>query len=197
MRHGAAARERASWSRRLCWSVGVAILLMLVMSGPAEAHGALVSSNPEDGSSIDVLPDEVSFTFDEDVATPAFVAVTAPDGTNVTKGDPIVNGDTVTQAVRPLGGKGTYTMSYRVVSADGHPVSATLTFDVTSGAEVTPPTDPPPVSGSSGGQSDRSDGSFFSSHSVEALVAIVVVVLGLGLLIFSGTSARARNIPHE
>jgi methionine-rich copper-binding protein CopC len=192
MRHVVAPRGPASWRRRLGWSAGVAVLIALALPTPAEAHAVLVSSNPEDGSSIAVLPESISFTFDENVATPAFVAVTAPDGTNIARGDPTVLDATVTQAIEPADEKGTYAMSYRIVSPDGHAITATLTFDVTTGTTVQSPVTPP-TPGSGPGHGEASDGSFFSSHSVEAVAAVVVVVLGLALLIGSGTSARGRS----
>jgi methionine-rich copper-binding protein CopC len=188
-----AARGRASWLRRLGLAAVIALFLGTLLPTSADAHAVLVSSNPEDGSSIDVLPDAVSFTFDENVATPAFIAVTAPDGTNVADGDPTVLDATVTQPVRPVGEKGSYSMSYRVVSADGHPITATLTFDVTTGDEVESPVAQPSSSSGHSGHDGAGEGSFFSSHKIEAVVAVVVVVLGLALLIGSSTSARGRE----
>ena len=40
--------------------------------------------------------------------------------------------------VRPLGPSGTYTVNYRVTSADGHPVSGSWTFRLTVSATGTP-----------------------------------------------------------
>jgi copper resistance protein C len=110
--------------------------LVLLAGQTALAHAVLEDSSPKDGSSVATLPDKVTLAFDENVATPAFVNVVAPDGTNVAVGSPAILDNTVTERVEPPGEAGTYRMSYRVVSADGHPVSATLTFQVTAGRHV-------------------------------------------------------------
>jgi methionine-rich copper-binding protein CopC len=164
--------------------------------GTAQAHTTLVSSTPEDGATIESLPTTVSFTFDENVATPAFVAVTAPDGKSIIDGSPNVLDATVTQEIKPVGEKGTYSMSYRVISSDGHPVTGTLRFTVSTGtdtAQVAPTV-------GTGGDDDHSEhsassGSLFQRHSLEAVIAVVVVVLGAVLLIGSRTAARRRDDP--
>ena len=53
----------------------------------------------------------------------AKVAVTSPDGKSAASGEPRVSGKTVTLALAPTSRAGRYMVGYRVVSADGHPVS--------------------------------------------------------------------------
>lgn len=119
---------------RLPAAAGLALCLLLGYAAvPASAHATLVGSDPQDGASLQSEPKSVSITFNEDVATPAQLQVTAPDGTRLAEGEPTIDGTTVTQAVRSSGQAGSYTLAYRVVSADGHPVSGELTYDVTSG----------------------------------------------------------------
>jgi methionine-rich copper-binding protein CopC len=150
--------------------------LVLLPAQAAHAHAVLVSSSPKDGASIPTLPTEVSFTFDQNVARPAFVVVTAPDGSNVDTGEPAILDGTVTQRVEPPGEAGTYRMSYRVVSADGHPVSATLAFDVTTGRHVV-------------GSDVAEDGG--SSHDgLVVAAAIVLVVAAVAALLVAGRSRR-------
>ena len=98
--------------------------------GPASAHASLVSSDPRDGATLDRLPTRVSFTFSEDVVTPAYVVVRAADGSDVTSGRPVVDGATVTQDLDGSAASGEVTMAYRVVSVDGHPVTGELAFTV-------------------------------------------------------------------
>ena len=179
---------RTSTARRRPRRVATTFALLtaagLLASNPAWAHAALISSTPAEGASIATLPTSVSFTFDENVAEPAFVAVTAPDGRSIIDGSPRILDATLTQAIKPVDEKGTYAMSYRVVSADGHPVTATLTFTVTTGRSVTQV----PVGTTKGGHSSHgASGSFLSDHSIEVVIAILVLVIGLALLIGSGT----------
>lgn len=121
----------------------LALALLLAMStlgsvGPASAHASLVDSTPKDGSSLATAPGQVSFRFDQNVGSPAYVVVKAPDGKKINTGDPVIRDNTVTQAVSSPGLAGTYTMAYRVVSSDGHPVAGEITFVATQGRTVAP-----------------------------------------------------------
>lgn len=113
---------------------------MLVMSvlaaSPASAHAGLVQADPADGSTHDTAPSKVTFTFNEVVGN-AVVAVTAPDGSSVKVSGTRAVDNVVTAQVADVDQRGTYSASYRVVSADGHPVEGTVTYEVTTGREVT------------------------------------------------------------
>lgn len=102
-------------------------VLAVQLAAPAAAHVELESSEPSAGSQIETEPDAVRLVFSAPVqAGGAEVAVTSADGTQVSAGEPKVTDDTVTQPLGSLPGKGRYTVSYRVVSGDGHPVSDTF-----------------------------------------------------------------------
>lgn len=119
---------------------GIVLSVILVTSGlgsgPASAHAALVGSDPEDGASLPAAPTSITLRFNENVAQRAFVAVAAPDGTQLSVTEVHAVDNTVTATVAAADQKGRYSASFRVVSADGHPVTGTLTFDVTTGRTV-------------------------------------------------------------
>lgn len=117
-------------------ALGATALLVLVSTGPASAHAGLVGTDPSDGASLTAMPTSVSLTFNENIGNPAYVAVTAPDGTQLDVTDTQAVDAEVRARVADPGQRGTYTMAYRVVSADGHPVGGTVTFDVTQGKVV-------------------------------------------------------------
>jgi methionine-rich copper-binding protein CopC len=117
-------------------SAGLAALLLAVApAAPATAHAALVSSSPPDGAVVETLPDAVELTFSEAVATPAYVVVTDPHGRTVSAGEAQVTDASVSQPTRQSDEQGEYSVDYRIVSADGHPVTGNLRFTVGSGAE--------------------------------------------------------------
>lgn len=122
----------------------VAAVLALAGALPASAHAALVRSSPTSGSTLTAVPPEVALTFNEAI-DPQFTSVTVKSGsTTASTGKPTVEGPTVYQSLDPRMDEGTYTVSYRVTSADGHPVSGSYSFTYkSSGGE-----DPEP-SGSS------------------------------------------------
>ena len=77
-------------------------------------------------------------TFNEPIGTSfATVAVAGPDG-SVSQGKAAVDGVTVTQALAADLPNGRYTVSFHVVSEDGHPVSDRTTFTVAVVPTATP-----------------------------------------------------------
>jgi copper transport protein len=112
-------------------TVAVALIALLAPAAPAFAHAALLGSTPAPGSVIGSSPSEITVTFSERVTpVPGRVQVLAPDGERIS-GVPAAHGAVlripIRTAARPLG---TYLVSYRVISADGHPVGGGLMFSV-------------------------------------------------------------------
>jgi copper resistance protein C len=101
----------------------------------ASAHAELVSSSPRSGATVRQLPSRVTLTFSETISTPAFVEVTGPDGANVATGEVGVRDDQLTSRLGDSDVAGAYAMSYRITSADGHPISGTVRFRVQGGAQ--------------------------------------------------------------
>lgn len=109
----------------------VAIVVVAVSglgTGRARAHTDLVGSEPRDGQTLTAPPRQIGLTFTEAiVAGSAQVSVRGADGRSVTAGAPTVAETLVGQPVDPEAG-GPYLVAYRVVSADGHPVTGEFTF---------------------------------------------------------------------
>lgn len=104
-------------------------VLLAWVPGVAQAHDELLSTDPADGATVDVLQ-ELTLTFSGDIAeVGAQLVITAPDGTEVADGDPQVRG---TDLVQPLSDvvPGDYEVVWRVTSSDGHPISGTFAFTV-------------------------------------------------------------------
>jgi len=106
---------------------------------PAGAHAALNSCDPPVDAALSAGPERVSATFNEELQS-AFAVMTliGPDGNLWSTGNPEVRGNMVGIAVRPLGPSGSYTANYRVTSADGHVVSGSWSFTVTTPGPGTP-----------------------------------------------------------
>ncbi len=125
--------------RTLAVAVLTALAALAFSASPAQAHAGLTGSTPEDGAVLDTLPTEVTLEFSEEVRAPAFVVVTGPDRHSHEAGDPTVDGATLTQRLDAgrLSGtdpNGTWTIAYRVVSTDGHPVQGQTTFTLKGAA---------------------------------------------------------------
>ena len=101
-------------------------------TGTAFAHDILVGSDPANGASLATGPSKVSLTFDLPVKEYfSTITVVGPDGEHYEGGPSSVDGSTVSAPVQPLGPVGTYTIGYRIVSDDGHPVSGAIRFSLT------------------------------------------------------------------
>lgn len=110
----------------------VATLVLVVGTLPsvATAHAVLMDSAPKSREQLEVAPKEVSVTFNESVG-PVFFRVLDQGGREV--GAPVEIQLEGPKMVMPLGeslSNGTYVMTYRVISADTHPVGATIVFSV-------------------------------------------------------------------
>jgi len=128
--------------------LGTTAGMLVVGVEPARAHNILIRTSPVDGSTVARLPDVIVLTFNEPgQADGTVIAVTGPDG-NAGSGPALLVDSDLRQAVGPGSPPGRYTVNWRVVSADGHPVDGTFTFTATKGTSgtATPrPSDAPTV----------------------------------------------------
>ena len=114
------------------------LALLLAPAAPASAHAVLASSTPPANAILTTAPSEVVLTFSEAVRqVPDKIRVIAPDGSRADTGEPTFSGAVVSIAVDPLKPNGTYLVTYRVISADSHPVAGGYTYSV--GAPSAPP----------------------------------------------------------
>ncbi|WP_148043388.1 copper resistance CopC family protein [Flexivirga caeni] len=165
----------------------VAVAFLVAVCGvipAAQAHDYLVGSSPKASGSVAAAPKTVTLTFDDIVLTrPARpqVTVQGPDGRYYETGCATVTDRVVTTPVA-LGPAGKYTVTWRIVSADGHPVSDNISFDLTGkggGSGIASPK--PCTTQASGGGSRSGSGSRSDGVPGGAIVAVVVIaIVGVG-----------------
>lgn len=113
------------------------LLLLLVWSPVLHAHAALVDSKPASGTILMQAPQTASLRFNEPVA-PLLLKLIRPDGTVETLTNVVTHEQRLELALPTLSAKGNYGLSWRVISADGHPVGGILTFSIgTPGTNLT------------------------------------------------------------
>jgi copper transport protein len=120
--------------RRLARTLLLVALAAGLAPAAASAHAQLESTAPERGAVLDRRPSQVTFDFSEPVEG-SFGAVRVFDATGkeVQDGEPFHPGDRASAiGVRLADGlaDGTYTATYRVVSADSHIVSGGYAFSI-------------------------------------------------------------------
>jgi methionine-rich copper-binding protein CopC len=167
--------------KRLLAVLVLAGLGLFALAAPASAHNSLISSTPSNEASLDAGPQTVVLTFDQPVQEGEglnSVAVTGPDGKQWQGGSATVDSNVVTTPVRTLGPAGVYTIGYRIVSADGHPVSGKVTFTLTKAGNGTPAevTEDNAVPGTTNGDSG-------GGVPIWVWLAGAAVLLGAGLFI--------------
>lgn len=121
--------------RVLALGVAVAAALAgpLVVATPASAHDYLVSSDPAADSAVETLPEQLVLVYSAellDVGDGTAVEVEAPSGASVTDGAPVLDGTDVTVPLAEGTEAGEYTVTWRVVSSDGHPIDGVFGFTV-------------------------------------------------------------------
>lgn len=126
-------RLAAAWS-----SVALALGLVLLSATPAAAHDVLTSTAPAADTTVSGDVDEVALTFTEPplsgLDAGIVISVQDPSGEEVGAGDVTIDGATLRTAA-DLSTPGAYTVTWRSVSVDGHPVSGSYRFTST-GATV-------------------------------------------------------------
>lgn len=106
-----------------------AMAALIGIGAPASAHSVLLGTDPDDEEQLAAAPDEVSLTFNEDITDLGTeVVITTEDGDMVSDGEVVIDGPVVTQALVADRPEGAYTVTWRAVSADGHPISGEFMF---------------------------------------------------------------------
>jgi copper transport protein len=138
-----AARTRRAAAGAL---VGVIVGLLAVLAGPAApaaAHATLLRSDPAHNDVLLEPPFQVELRFSEPVTlVPGKIQVIGPDGTRVDTDEARAVGGTVIIPLGDASARGSYLVSFRVISADSHPVAGGITYAVGAPSE-TPPTPVP------------------------------------------------------
>ncbi|TIT11643.1 MAG: copper resistance protein CopC [Mesorhizobium sp.] len=116
---------------RLAIGPVAAIVLLAAIAAPSQAfaHAALVTTDPADGVVLAQSPAHFSLTLSEPVS-PLVLTLVQPDGTPVPLTSFRLSGQTVEIDNPQRLGSGTHVLSWRVISADGHPVGGSVLFSI-------------------------------------------------------------------
>jgi copper transport protein len=122
-------------ARRMSALAALGVLFVLLLASPAAAHADLVSMTPANGAQLTRPPNKVQMTFTESVnLIQGGIRLVNHVGATVPTPDPTVDGRTVTLPMPDDLPEGPYVVTWRVVSADGHPVSGASSFGIGTAA---------------------------------------------------------------
>ena len=124
--------------RRSFVAIMALMLLLFGSAGGALAHDAVTGTSPADGSTVGSLPNEVQISLTN---TPAVIGsevqVLDASGTNWATGRVDVLDKVATQHVRTGAPAGSYTVKWRLVSSDAHPIEGEFSFTSTAASTAT------------------------------------------------------------
>ncbi|RAG86517.1 ABC transporter [Streptacidiphilus pinicola] len=172
--------------------------LLLGGAGVASAHAALLSTDPAQGAVVAVPPGSVTLRFSESVTLePDALRVFDPSGKRVDTGTAgHSSGDASTAQIRidsnAAAAQGTYTVAWRVISADTHPVAGAFTFSI---GRTSPPAALSGVAGVGAGTGPTATGTLYGlSRGVQyGAMALLVGSVAAVLLCWHG-GLRRRGV---
>ncbi|WP_262849628.1 copper resistance CopC family protein [Mumia quercus] len=183
--------------RALGAAVGTALTAVAlgVSAAPAGAHSALVDSTPREGQTLTAAPTTIELTYSEDVQEiGAFVALRDADDAVVAELEPRISGAVVTAQVPTTLAAGRYSVVWRVVSSDGHPIQGAIPFSV-EGAAPSPTPTPSPETTAPPAKADQTDAASEEDDS-DGTPVLVVALAAVAAVVALGTAAlvaRRRN----
>jgi copper transport protein len=112
------------------WPVAIlAAVLSILWSGAAHAHAGLLESSPADSQVLARAPDRILLRFNEPVQVTSLRLVDPAGGAVQLRPETGGQPDRVTAALPELG-SGTHVLSWRLASADGHPLGGSVVFSI-------------------------------------------------------------------
>jgi methionine-rich copper-binding protein CopC len=179
----AQSRRRPGLRATILGLSGAVFLVLISGPLPAQAHAGLVRVQPANGSTVTTAPTRVRLVFDENIRSPSAIIVTDPSGHHVQTGQVRLLNNTASIAVHIVS-PGAYTVAYRVVSADGHPVAAQTSFTVGGTQEAGGSTTKPDTGAAGGGG--------VSTGWVVGGIAVLALLGGVALLTLRRAPRRPR-----
>lgn len=185
---------------RLAGVAGLLLLLPLLGLSPASAHTALVESDPAAGATLSEAPATIDLTFTEQISPDLSAVTLRVDGAKAVTLE-LGSGarPEVVRASVPAGVAGeSWTVAYRVVSGDGHPVTGELSFsvaapDAAASSTPTPSAQAPDAEDDASPGVEESDDTEDTSTGWWWAIGGLVAVLVIGLVLYAGGRRRARR----
>ncbi|MEU6020883.1 copper resistance protein CopC [Micromonospora sp. NPDC047134] len=121
-----------------------ATALLVAPVTPAYAHNVLRKATPAQDAELTKAPKKITLDFLQKL-NPAFTTITLSDADKqpVATGEPEVEGTKGTVTIDSTLPNGVYTVAYRVVSSDGHPVQGSYKFTVADPSATAEPSPSP------------------------------------------------------
>ena len=182
--------SRCSFARAWLLTLCAALTLAVACPSRASAHASLMRAEPADGAVLAEPPARLTLTFNEPI-TPLIMRLIGPSGETVTPALAAANATVTLTPPQPLQ-RGSYVLSWRVVSADGHPVGGAVLFSIGAPSAAMP----------NGMTARAGPGDVVQGDTtVAALIWLIRLALYIGLFVgiggtvFAALMAKTRPLP--
>ncbi|GAB3553253.1 hypothetical protein GCM10027404_25340 [Arthrobacter tumbae] len=175
----------------------VAFTLVFGSASGASAHDELSSSTPEPGATLETVPQAIELTFTNVPATiGSQVQVLDAAGEDWAEGDVTITDTVATQAIRAGAPAGTYTVNWRVVSSDSHPIEGTFDFTASDGGAAA---ETPEASAGTAGPIETADpGALDQEPAADSgvswgVILMIAVLISLAIVLALGARRRLKQ----
>jgi copper transport protein len=162
-------------------AIVIAAAAMLTMAPAANAHAAFRSVTPADGATVTAPPAAVVIEFTRDVGDNVREAtLVPPTGSELEES---WNADGVRITITPPARMeaGTWTVRWRVLGGDGHPLTGTSTFTIAASASAPAPAQPSGITAAG-----PATASSYPQQTIERIALAGRILFFGGLLLFIG-----------
>ncbi|WP_323960019.1 copper resistance protein CopC [Arthrobacter sp. JZ12] len=175
-----------------------ALCLLLGFASPASAHDELTSSNPEAGESLETVPEAIELTFNNVPATiGSQVQILDESGEDWAEGEVSITDTVASQPIRAGAPAGTYTVNWRVVSSDSHPIEGTFEFSASGGSVAS---ETPAASAGTAGPIETADAEASDPEEAAAdagvswaVILMIAVLIALAVVLALGARRRLKQ----
>ncbi|MGM9472889.1 copper resistance protein CopC [Pseudarthrobacter sp. YS3] len=177
---------------------------LLGVSMPASAHDAAESTSPAQDATVATAPEKVSVTFSKNpLGIGSQFSVKDSAGAEWADGAVSIVDSVASQKLKSGAPAGAYTVAWRVVSSDSHPIEGTFGFTASAAAAGAPPSAASPGTGTTAVPAVPTMGTAQPGATATPLPAVnasepfpwslvVFAAVALGLLVAIGVLAKRR-----
>lgn len=170
--------------RKYISAVIIAFSLSFLAIGEAQAHSVVVSSDPEDGATVEEELTAVSMTFDTSIQQEEDIYIEDSESERIDPEDVTIDNDTIEVSLSEPLSSGDYTIFWEVYGADGHLVNGEIDFSVdadTSGESA----DETPVDSEEQENVSASNDDEGGGMATSTIIMIIgLAVVGIGVIVF-------------
>ncbi|WP_214722258.1 copper resistance CopC family protein [Exiguobacterium sp. s192] len=122
---------------KIKWLMLLVLIVFVVQPFSVSAHTSLTNSNPEEGAVLKENVERIRLTFDAPIEKTSTLELKTAEGGTVPLEKPLIIGNELSAVLKQELEQGTYLITWKLISEDGHPVEGTIRFEAKPATEET------------------------------------------------------------